>query len=171
MCESLAQIEGLGFPFLDVAGQIFHLFTDRITARLKFLNRIGAEKLDEFLLLHDFIVELQDLGVPWTQVFRERFALSFEELHLLLRFEVFAFRAYIRERHALRFAVISGYSRRGIRLGILPAIEILIEVQFLQKLVLGFQPGEILIQLHQVLGGAVPFFLDETDVVLFLEIK
>ena len=53
----------------------------------------------------------------------------------------------------------------------LAAVEILVEVELLEQLVLGLQRGVLLIELNEIRGGAVSFFLDEADVVLLLEIE
>ena len=73
--EPLAQIERFGFPFLDVALQVLHLFADGFAAGLEFLDGVLPVKLDQVFLLGDFIVQLDDLRMLGPQVLGEGVAL------------------------------------------------------------------------------------------------
>jgi len=61
--EALTQIERLGFPFLDVGLEVFHLLADGFAAGFQFLHRVLTKNLDEFFFLIDFVVEFDDLGM------------------------------------------------------------------------------------------------------------
>ncbi len=49
------------------------------------------------------------------------------------------------------------------------AVQVLIEIEQVKQVVLSFKLSVLLVQFDQVSGGAVPLFLNEADVVLFLE--
>ena len=76
--ETLAQVERLGFPFLDVRLQILHLFTDGFAARLESFHGIRAKQVDQFFLLNNFVVQFDDLGMLGLQVTRQRVALRLQ---------------------------------------------------------------------------------------------
>jgi hypothetical protein len=83
--KTLAEIKRFAFPFLDVALEVFHLLTDRFATRFQSLEGVSAEKLDQFVLFGDFVVELEDFGMAWSQVLGQGVTLGFEQLKLLFR--------------------------------------------------------------------------------------
>ena len=51
------------------------------------------------------------------------------------------------------------------------AVEVLVEIEQVEQVVLSFELSVLLIQFDQILGGTVPLFLNEADVVLLLELE
>jgi hypothetical protein len=76
--QLLAKHERLLLPFLDVGLQIFHLLADRFAAGIEFLDRVLTVKIDQFFLLIDLIIELDDLRMSRSQVLRKRVAFGFQ---------------------------------------------------------------------------------------------
>jgi len=56
MCEALTEVERFYFPLLNVALQIFHLFANGFAPGFELLDGVGTERLNQLLLLRDFIV-------------------------------------------------------------------------------------------------------------------
>ena len=54
--KALAEIERFCFPFLDVALEVFYLFTDGFTAGFQLFDRVSAEKRDQLFLFRDLVV-------------------------------------------------------------------------------------------------------------------
>ena len=51
------------------------------------------------------------------------------------------------------------------------AVEVLVEIEQVEQVVLSFKLSVLLIQFDQILGGTVPLFLNEANVVLLLELE
>ena len=108
-----------------------------------------------------------------AEILGERVALGLEQLHRLFRLQIISLGSDIREGHprALLLRVIRRGGRAGVRSAGRGAIKILIEIELFEQIVLGLEGGVLLIQPNEISGGAIPFFLDETDVVLLLEFE
>ena len=168
--EALAEIERLGFPLLDVGLEVFHLLADGFPARVEFLDRVAAEKLDQLLLLRDLVVQLENLRMFRAKILGQRVALGLEQLDLLLRLQVIRLPDQ-RRKTAVPCSSAAGRVVFGSALWPSAPIKILVEIEQVQEIVLGLERGVLLIQLNEIGGGAVSFFLNEPDVVLLLELE
>src|SRR5438874_2876936 len=67
-CASLwLRSSAFHFPLLDIPLQVPHLLANGFAPGFELFERVRSEKLDQLLLLRDFIVQLDDLGMLWPQ--------------------------------------------------------------------------------------------------------
>ncbi len=102
------------------------------------------------------------------QVLCKNVPLGLKQLHRLLGLQVIGFRPDIGPRHSLLLGAFC--SAGSVRL-VLGAIEILIEIKQIQEVVLRLERRVFPIQLYEVSRRAISLFLNEADVVLFLEFE